>query len=226
MYVFHFIKRSCKNLLWLLKHILLKICSLWKILPSGDHTIFHKIMFERWAYVSVIPRKVSQKHESKLLVILEVFQNNYTLSSNFWSTLHVCMPKCKAFFCFAAHFCNFELLRVIITWKLLFSERLTFSGGGGILVFGWNEQIFGWCGLLSHPPVGKNPVLCRCFLEIQGRPFRDTSACLLMLFNVLLLSVIKQLYLNNFQLNLFELEELCESDFFGIYFWNIFWTLW
>ena len=128
------------------------------------------------------------------------------------------MPKCKAIFCFAAHFCNFELLRVIITWKLLFSERLTFSGGGEILVFGWNEQIFGWCGLLSHPPVGKNLVLCRCFLEIQGRPFRDTSACLLMLFNVLLLSVIKQLYLNNFQLNLFELEELCKSDFFGIYF--------
>ena len=220
MYVFHFIKRSCKNLLWLLKHILLKICSLWKILPSGDHTIFHKIVFERWAYISVIPRKISQKFESKLVVILEVFQNNYTLSSNFWSTLHISMPKCKAIFCFAAHFCNFELLRVVITWKLLCSERLTFSGGGGILVFGW-------CGLLSHPPVRKSPVLCRCFfLEIQGRPFRDTSACLLMLFNVLLLSVIKQLYLNNFQLNLFELEELCESDFFGIYFWNIFWTLW
>ena len=220
MYVFHFIKRSCKNLLWLLKHILLKICSLWKILPSGDHTIFHKIVFERWAYISVIPRKISQKFESKLVVILEVFQNNYTLSSNFWSTLHISMPKCKAIFCFAAHFCNFELLRVVITWKLLCSERLTFSGGGGILVFGW-------CGLLSHPPVRKSPVLCRCFfLEIQGRPFRDTSACLLMLFNVLLLSVIKQLYLNNFQLNLFESEELCESDFFGIYFWNIFWTLW
>ena len=201
-----------------MKHILLKICSLWKILSSGDHTIFHKIMFERWAYVSVIPRKISQKLESKLLVILEVFQNNYTLSSNFWSTLHVSMPKCKAFFCFAAHFCNFELLRVIITWKLLFSERLTFSGGGGILVFGWNEQIFGWCRLLSHPPVGKNPVLCRCFfLEIQGRPFKDTSAWLLLLFNVLLLPV-----LSSYILTIFNWTCLSWKNCVKLIFWYIF----
>ena len=216
MYVFHFIKISCKNLLWLLKHILLKICSLWKILPSGDHTIFHKIMFERWAYVSVIPRKISQKLESKLVVILKVFQNNYIhFIEQFLINITYFYAKMQGF---AAHFCNSELLRVIITWKLLFSERLTFSGGGGILVFGWNEQIFGWCRLLSHPPVGKNPVFCRCFfLEIQGRPFKDTSAWLLLLFNVFLLSV-----LSSYILTIFNWTCLSWKNCVKLIFWYIF----
>ena len=31
-------------------YILLKICFLWKIQPSGDQTNFHWVMFELWAY--------------------------------------------------------------------------------------------------------------------------------------------------------------------------------
>ena len=102
-------------MLSLLKYTLMKICSLWKILPTGNDTIFHYTVFELWAYVSVIARKISWTPESKLVQVMEVFQNNHFLSSDllinivyFYAKMQgkFFVQKCKASF-FDAHFLQF-----------------------------------------------------------------------------------------------------------------------
>ena len=85
-------------MLSLLKYTLMKICSLWKILPTSNDTIFHYTVFELWAYVSVIARKISWTPESKLVQVMEVFQNNHFLSSDLLINIVYFYPKMQGKF--------------------------------------------------------------------------------------------------------------------------------
>ena len=72
-------------------------------------------MFELcWAYVSVITRKIPWQLESKLLVVMEVFQNDHFYNVIFWSTLHISMQKSKAIF-FLHIFCVFRAFLLFVT---------------------------------------------------------------------------------------------------------------
>ena len=108
-------------MLSLLKYTLMKICSLWKILPTSNDTIFHYTVFELWAYVSVIARKISWTPESKLVQVMEVFQNNHFLSSDllinivyFYAKMQgkFFVQKCKARFC-DAQFLQFWFFTIV-----------------------------------------------------------------------------------------------------------------
>ena len=122
-------------MLSLLKYTLMKICSLWKILPTGNDTIFHYTVFELWAYVSVIARKISWTPESKLVQVMEVFQNNHFLSSNLLINIVYFYPKmqgkffvqkCKASF-FDAHFLVLIFLLLFVATVIQDHTEICFS---------------------------------------------------------------------------------------------------
>ena len=102
-------------MLSLLKYTLMKICSLWKILPTGNDTIFHYTVFELWAYVSVIARKISWTPESKLVQVMEVFQNNHFLSSDLLINIVYFYAKMQGKFFWCTFFTVLIFLLLFVT---------------------------------------------------------------------------------------------------------------
>ena len=129
---FSFSKRSYKNLLSLLKYVLLKIFSSWsiyswKLVLYGMITIWclnFKFMF------LLLPKKTLWKLESKLLVVMKVFQNNYFLSCGLLINVTYLYAKMQdSFFCctflqFWAFFLMLLPFRQEITWKFYFISNV------------------------------------------------------------------------------------------------------